>query len=686
MAHIQMLSEVLANQIAAGEVVERPASVVKELVENAIDAHAQHIDIMVEEAGIEAIRVIDDGDGIPTDQVQLAFQRHATSKILTQRDLVRVSSLGFRGEALPSIASVSDVHLVTAQADASQGMQVHYEGGHLLASGSAPARKGTDVTVKKLFFNTPARLKYLKSQATELAKIVEVLNHLALSYPQVALRLRHGHKEILRTVGNGDLQQVLAAIYGVQQARKMLALEAQDNDFRLNGYTSLPELTRANRSYIAILINGRFVKHFQLTNALLKGYGSKLMVGRYPIAALRIDMDPTLVDVNVHPQKNEVRLSKESELQAFIEQVIRERIGQENLIPDGYQNYQAQEASDQTRAPFLATLNDVSRQYQANQMTSQPLQDLAEKVTGEQASQATLENAQPAEQPLFAQHNHLTAVTISQQDDLDSAAVQGFVKRYQEEPARPPFGESQAAERQQSTGIADDSLLLPLSTQPSVAQSGTQGDGEARFPDLTYIGQVYGTFLLAQGTAGLYIIDQHAAQERIKYEHYRAVIGQAGQESQQLLVPIVLEYSALDALKIEGALAELAAVGIELAPFGEHTFILREHPGWFPPGQEEATVREMIDWLLRDQSLTVAAFRERTAIMMACKRSIKANWSLNRYEAQGLIDQLAQTENPFNCPHGRPVLVSFSLTDMEKMFKRIQDRHESWVDYDQHPF
>ncbi len=677
MAQIQMLSEVLANQITAGEVVERPASVVKELVENAIDAHAEHIDIIVEDAGVSKIRVIDDGDGIKNDQVELAFQRHATSKILTQRDLFHVASLGFRGEALPSIASVSDVQLVTAQQDASQGMQVHYEGGTLLEAGSAAARKGTDVTVKNLFFNTPARLKYLKSQATELAKIVEVLNHLALSYPQVALRLRHGHKEILRTVGNGDLQQVLAAIYGVQQARKMLALQAEDNDFRLSGYTSLPELTRANRSYIAILINGRFVKQFQLTNALIKGYGSKLMVGRYPIAALQIEMDPTLVDVNVHPQKNEVRLSKEDELEAFIEETVRLRIQQENLIPDGYQNYQDQKQPSQTRASFLTTLNDVSRQKQSTALEGQ-MQPASKAPAQPDTTRVVL----PKE--LVEQHSQLAPVLIKQRSDLANADVQAFVKRYQDVPLLPAFGKDN--QHQQAAGLADDGLLLSFGTPDVGTESQTVTDNSERFPDLTYIGQVYGTFLLAQGTGGLYIIDQHAAQERIKYEHYREVIGQAGQEKQQLLVPIVLEYSALDALKIEGQLSQLAAVGIELAPFGEHTFILREHPGWFPAGQEEATVREMIDWLLRDQSITVAAFREKTAIMMACKRSIKANWSLNRYEAQGLLDQLAQTENPFNCPHGRPVVVSFSLTDMEKMFKRIQDRHESWIDYDQHPF
>lgn len=646
MGKIATLSDVLANQIAAGEVIERPASVVKELVENAIDAQATRVDVLVEAAGTDLIRVIDDGQGIADDDVETAFLRHATSKIATRHDLFRVHSLGFRGEALPSIASVSEVTLVTAQADSAQGSQVVYKGGVLESHTSASARQGTDITVKNLFFNTPARLKYLKSPSTELAQITDVLHHIALSHPEVSLRLRHGDKEIMRTVGNGNLQQVIAAIYGTQQARKMVEFTAKDNDFEINGYTSLPELTRANRSYMAVLINGRYVKNYQLTNAIIKGYGSKLMVGRFPIAVIDIQMDPLLVDVNVHPQKHEVRLSKETELVNLVREAIAERLARENLIPDGLDNLMNQTVlgADLTlREPVVET----------------PVAEAVEKQAATSADEVTtVDHEEPVE-----------SITVAHESELDN--LRSFSATYSGTEASPFAGHES-----QVVGVAAQETLWEED----------KAETQETFPKLSYIGQMHGTFLFAQGEAGLYMIDQHAAQERIKYEKYRVEIGQTGLERQQLLVPIVVSFSAVDALKLQGHLEELDSLGITLEEFGVNTFILREHPGWFVKGQEESTLREMLDWYLRDEHLTLEKFREKTAIMMACKRSIKANWSLNDFEARGLIAQLAETENPYNCPHGRPTVVTLSMMDMEKMFKRIQDSHTSWTEYDEHPF
>ncbi|KRN77556.1 DNA mismatch repair endonuclease MutL [Weissella minor] len=683
MTQIQTLSENLSNQIAAGEVIERPASVVKELVENAIDAQAQHIDVLVEEAGIKSIRVIDDGVGIPSAEVLKAFERHATSKITSRHDLFRIQSLGFRGEALPSIASVSDVVLQTAQSGAHEGRHVHIKGGEVLEERGATARVGTDITVEDLFYNTPARLKYLKSQATELSKIVDVMNRLALSHPNVGFRLVHHQKEILKTAGNGQLQQVVAAVYGVQQARKMLTFNAEDSDFKLNGLTSLPELTRANRSYISIMINGRYIKNYQLSNAVVKGYGSKLMVGRFPISVLEIEMDPLLIDVNVHPQKHEVRLSKEAELVDLIEKTIYDRISKENLIPNAYQNYLGQEqpVPETPARDFVAELNDTSAPYRNTvvEHVSEPDTDTvpsAPALETESEHSASVEAS--IEEPVPALHmgsGDTAPIIVEHEADLDQADVQAFAQRYQEPVAA--FDEASAPTAPVYAGQqAELNLDAPV----------TEAVEANRFPDLSYIGQMNGTFLFAQGAEGLYMIDQHAAQERIKYEYYRDEIAKVGLESQRLLVPIVLEYATTDALKITAKLDELADLGLHLEAFGDNTFIMHDHPAWFPVGQEEATVREMIDWLLRDDKLTLAQFREKTAIMMSCKRSIKAHWKLNDFEAQGLIDQLRETKNPFNCPHGRPVVVTFTMNDMEKMFKRIQDSHEAWVEYDEHPF
>lgn len=303
MGQIHELNSILADQIAAGEVIERPASIVKELVENALDAHSHRIDIVVENAGLDSIRVIDDGDGIEAGDVALAFKRHATSKINDRKDLFRVQTMGFRGEALPSIASVADVVLTTAQEGATAGRSIHLHGGEMVANQPAPARRGTDVRVTELFFNTPARLKYLKSPHTELMRITDIVNRLALANPAVAISLIHNDKELFRSAGNGNLQQVVAAIYGIQAGRKMLPVQGSDPDFTVSGFVSLPELTRASRQYITITINHRYIRNFELTKAIIQGYESKLMVGRYPIAVINIDLDPVLVDVNVHPAK-----------------------------------------------------------------------------------------------------------------------------------------------------------------------------------------------------------------------------------------------------------------------------------------------------------------------------------------------------------------------------------------------
>ncbi len=684
MTQIQTLSENLSNQIAAGEVIERPASVVKELVENAIDAQAQHIDVLVEEAGIKSIRVIDDGVGIPSAEVLKAFERHATSKITSRHDLFRIQSLGFRGEALPSIASVSDVVLQTAQSGAHEGRHVHIKGGEVLEERGATARVGTDITVEDLFYNTPARLKYLKSQATELSKIVDVMNRLALSHPNVGFRLVHHQKEILKTAGNGQLQQVVAAVYGVQQARKMLTFNAEDSDFKLNGLTSLPELTRANRSYISIMINGRYIKNYQLSNAVVKGYGSKLMVGRFPISVLEIEMDSLLIDVNVHPQKHEVRLSKEAELVDLIEKTIYDRISKENLIPNAYQNYLGQEqpVPETPVRDFVAELNDTSAPYRNTvvEHVSEPDMDTVPSAPSLKTESEYSASVEPSikEEPVPALHmgsGDTAPIIVEHEADLDQADVQAFAQRYQE-----PVAAFDEASTPTAPVYAGQQAELNLDAPVTEAAEAN------RFPDLSYIGQMNGTFLFAQGAEGLYMIDQHAAQERIKYEYYRDEIAKVGLESQRLLVPIVLEYATTDALKITAKLDELADLGLHLEAFGDNTFIMHDHPAWFPVGQEEATVREMIDWLLRDDKLTLAQFREKTAIMMSCKRSIKAHWKLNDFEAQGLIDQLRETKNPFNCPHGRPVVVTFTMNDMEKMFKRIQDSHEAWVEYDEHPF
>lgn len=656
MSKIHELDSVLANQIAAGEVIERPASVVKELVENSLDAGSHRIDVLITKSGLGTIRVVDDGVGIAADDLPLAFKRHATSKITSRRDLFRVQTMGFRGEALPSIASVADVQMTTAVKGA-EGSSIHFHGGKLVGQQAASSRPGTDVVVSELFFNTPARLKYLKSPHTELSHLIDIINRLALANPQVAISLTHDGHELSRSAGNGNLAQVVAAIYGIQVGRKMLPIHGQDGDFAVSGLTSLPELTRAGRQYITITINHRYVRNFQLTKAIIEGYGSKLMVGRYPLAVINIELDPFLVDVNVHPAKREVRLSKEPQLAALISQAISEAVGDRNLIPDV-----GDRANELLDHHYPDKVQESRNDYRQPTM---PTTSAANEAAGQNPAAAKAGDSIVA-QPIM----------IENRDQLEDAAVQQFDQKYQSESGIQPFDEP-----------ALTSSSAPHTEELSLAIGDEEDRAKQRFPQLQYIGQLQGTFLLAQASDGLYIVDQHAAQERINYEKFRKEIGQVSDDQQNFLRPLVLNYSVAEAIKIQDNFDVLKQAGLHLQLFGQNSFILNSHPTWFIEGQEESTAREMIDWVLDKQKLTVAQFRAKTAIMMSCKRAIKANHRLDSLQAKALLARLPKCENPFNCPHGRPVLIHFTDTDLEKMFKRIQDSHQPFADeYDDHEF
>lgn len=632
---IHKLPTILSNQIAAGEVVERPASVVKELVENSIDAHSTEIDVTVENSGLKLIKVVDDGNGIDRSQVQTAFLRHATSKISEQRDLFRVRTLGFRGEALSSISSVANVRMKTSTG--STGTEVAYKGGKLVTQKAAESRKGTTVEVASLFYNTPARLKYLSSPNTELSKISDIVNRLALSHPEIAFSFISNGRELLRTSGRGDLRQVLGAIYGVKTVSKMVAIKGTDLDIKVSGYVSLPELTRSSRNYISLILNGRFIRNFPLTKAVIAGYGSKLMIGRFPIAVVKIDADPALIDVNVHPTKQEVRISDEPMIGKLIANAIYDMLRDKQLIPDATRDFKQPVDANPKRF-------NVST---ADQVRTNPPLFAVDTPTVPSASQS-----------------EVTPVVVKTRDDLASPQVAQFDDFLKSESSGLPAFEGTRPE------TADPS-------QPSAKPEQSELVIETGFPHLDYIGQIHGTYLIAETADNMYLVDQHAAQERINYEFYRQQIGEVSDDQQKFLVPLVLDYSTSDFLMISDRLDLLDKLGIHLEPFGQNSFIVHEHPMWFKAGQEEDTIKEMIDWILSDHKISVAAFREKTAIMMSCKRAIKANHHLDELQAKALLKRLPECENPYNCPHGRPVLVKFSNADIEKMFKRIQDPHHT---------
>ena len=659
MGKIHELSNLLANQIAAGEVIERPASVVKELVENAIDSGATQIEVIVEDAGETLIRVVDNGSGIEPEDVPLAFTRHATSKIMNRHDLFNIVSLGFRGEALPSIAAIADVTLNTTTELATQGLMYHIKGGKQVSATPANGRRGTVISVRDLFYNTPARLKYLKRPQTELSRVVDIMNRLALSYTNIAFTVISDGRDLLKTTGNGNQQQVIAAIYGRDTAQKMLSIAGEDDDFNVTGYVSLPELTRGSREYLTILVNGRFIKNFTVSNAIIHGYGSKLMIGRFPMGVININTDPLLIDVNVHPQKSEIRLSKETELSELLVQTIKARLADENLIPDAYENL------------YGKTKKTEYKVVQPTQIAPWLNIDLATV-------------RQPDSKANTNTGSDITGISITKRSQLLARDVSTFVTKYENEATLSVFDTLETEQVTESVATYQSPFTdIAVKSQETLDVTPQRTSG---FPDLSYIGQMHGTFLFAQTEDGLFLIDQHAAQERINYEYYRQKIGEVSDDKQRLLVPITINYTASDMLKIADHEQDLLHVGLTVVPFGPTSVIIREHPTWFENGQEEATIREMIDWILRDGALTVAEFREKAAIMMSCKRAIRANMHLSDAQARTLLQTLANSENPYNCPHGRPVVTQFTLTEMEKMFKRIQDSHEKWETYDNHPY
>lgn len=614
MSNIQVLSETLANQIAAGEVVERPASVVKELVENAIDAGSTKIKIEIEEAGINKIIITDNGVGIANEEVERAFERHATSKLYTPDELFRIRTLGFRGEALPSVASVSKITIETAQ-EGQAGKHLKIKGGEIIESASAQARRGTMIKVEQLFYNTPARLKHIRSLQTELSHITNYINRFTLANPTISFEFYNDGNLILKSVGNGDVRQAIASVYGVNVARKMRPIEGENFDFRVSGYATLPELTRSNNSYITLIVNGRFIRNYHLSRTVIEGYGTTLMVGRFPIAVIQIEMDPLLLDVNVHPTKQQVRISNETELGLLIKNAIHEQMYQEVRIPDStIMNRKQEKINEEIEQQRFDFQHEVEAAGDTEANTRQTSEYVSEYVNERETNIPTY----PHER--IADISPLESAKLTEQKYYNEAATEGF-------------------------------------------------------PELEYIGQLHGTYLLTQNEEGLFVIDQHAAQERIKYEYYKEELNNTTNDMQELLVPIVLEYPSDEVMTITENLDKLVDAGITLESFGQNSFIVREHPTWFLQGQEQSTIEEMIDFFLEKDDLSIGLFREATAIMMSCKRSIKANHRLSDDEAISLIKELPQAANPYNCPHGRPTLIKITTRELEKMFKRIQDSH-----------
>ncbi len=581
MNKIRVMSENLANKIAAGEVVEKCSSIVKELVENSIDAGARTILIQLREGGKKLIEVTDDGSGMNAEDAALAFLRHATSKIYKDDDLFFIDTLGFRGEAIPSIASVSRVELKTS--DGSCGTHIIVEGGRTIVEESSDARKGTSFTVTNLFYNTPARLKYLKSDASELANCVSLVERLALSHPNISFTLNHEDHMVVKTSGSNDLLKTIHEIYGVSVSSRMIEVKNSCDDFDLYGYICKPEILKSNRNHMIVFVNDRVVKNFEINKAINDAYYTYKPDIKFPIVVLKINTDPTLIDVNIHPTKQDIKMGKMDVLSDLILQTLKDALYKNLLIP-----------------------NAMERIPVSNPIKSEVITDIIKENEEE----------------------------------------------YQKESTQTTF-DFVASEKEESK---ESSIVI---------------NPEMKKLKLYPVGVAHGTYIIAENETGVFLIDQHAAQERVNYERNMIALKSRKVSITELLFPITIELSAGDFLKLKKEEETLKEMGFGIEEFGLNTFVFKSHPTWLLEGHEEESIRRIIDLIVGGLSgFDRVKFNESIAITLSCKMSIKANMHISQEAQEELLDELCACDNPYNCPHGRPTIIKFSIYDLERMFKR----------------
>ena len=582
MSKIKVMSENLANKIAAGEVVEKIASVVKELVENSIDAAAKNIIISLEEGGLKSIQIIDDGMGMDKEDAFLAFQRHDTSKLVREDDLFFIDTLGFRGEAIPSIASVSRVVLKTCSKDV--GTLIEIKGGKVIREEVSDARKGTEIIVTDLFYNTPARLKYLKTEASELAGCVSLVERIALSHVAISFTLFHNDRILVKTTGSGQLHKCIHEIYGLGVSSKMLEVRRSNDDFDLYGFICKPEILKSNRNHFITIVNDRVIKNYDINRAINDAYYTYKPDTKFPIVVLQISTDPTLIDVNIHPTKQDIKLDKINDLYDLIYSTIKEVLYKSLLIPDAIKKSEYNEVKEEYVEHFV---KEEEKKEEVYQNSSQVALDLS--------------------------YNEQQDIPIIVNEELKKL------------------------------------VLYP-------------------------VGVALGTYIIAQNEEGVYLIDQHAAQERVNYEKYLSALKKQKTTTISLLFPITIELSSSEFLVVKENLSILTNMGFVIEEFGVNTFVVKEHPTWLKTGYEEELIHKIIDIMIHNNgAFDRVKFNEHIAITLACKMSIKANMRISIEAVEELLQELVNCDNPYNCPHGRPTIIKFSIYDLERMFKRVMN-------------
>lgn len=594
MSKIKVMDEILANKIAAGEVVEKTMNVVKELVENAIDAESDEIKIELIDSGVKEVRVTDNGIGMDKEDATLAFSRHATSKLKNLDDLFNIESLGFRGEALPSIASVSNIELKTS--NGKTGTYLTLSGGKDMHVEDSDLQQGTTITVKDLFYNTPVRLKYLKNLYVELANITEYVNKMALSYPNIKFTLINNDKVLLDTDGKGDLRKVIYQIYGADITKKMVEVSGENDDYYIHGYISYPEMTKSNRNSITTLVNGRVIKNNELNKIIIDAYHTYIPKDKFPIIVLNIDVDPILIDINIHPTKMDIKFSKMDTLKDLVFDMVSKELKHLTLIPT------------------IAT-----RSEEALRETTIPLYKAFKK-----------EEVAPG--PTYEE----TMLDFSVSENTAAPEERDNINEEKEE------------------------------------QVESQKEESPRIKPMIPRGIVYFTYIIAENEDGMYIIDQHAAAERINYEKVLKSLKEKVIPI-DLLIPIKIELASNEFLIVRNHLDTLKEYGFVAEEFGMNTIIIRSHPNWIPDDIAEECIRKVVDIIISKENFDFDQFVWRMAATMACRMSVKANDYLSYDDQIWLLDTLRSCENPFTCPHGRPTIITYTKYDLEKLFKRSLD-------------
>ena len=706
MGKINILSAELSNKIAAGEVVERPSSVVKELVENSIDAGSTNIKVIIKEFGIQQIRIIDNGSGISNDDLARAFLRHATSKISADYDLFHIETLGFRGEALASISSVSKVVIKSCAGEA-QGKMLVLEGGKVVSEEYYAPIKGTDLSVENLFYNTPARLKYLRNPHTEQANITNIIHKFALSYPNVAFELHVDGKITFKTYGDGDVHKILSKIYNMGVARNMIEFSGSNDDYKVFGYISVPEETRASKNYINIFINGRYIKNYGIQNAIIDAYGTLLMINRYPLCVINIEMNPILLDVNVHPTKQEVRLSKEAELIRLIKEVIAERLSNYTYIPQGMNNVLTKkEKAKIEKINFLDELDnkfgDAEDKKIFSEEKKEPEVDLEVELsfpdTQEEVASHVIQedeflfggdlltNSREEKTPVQSKENTFNQRSNTQRikSDLPDLSYSPHPRdsrnKFGDKPTKKEienfmnFSKKEdnssyddRPEKVVSNVVKDDSHFNEIKDAKIVRDDDTK---VRTLPDLKVLAQIFKTYILSEADNKLFLIDQHAAAERYNYEKLQREFIERKNYKKQMLIPLMFDFSIEEAAEIRNNLEKFEELGIIFEEFGDNSYVVREFPGWIEE-DEEQMIKIIAEKVLRNNNITFNELRNDAIAMASCKMSIKANQVLTDVEMKKVISDLYECNNPFTCPHGRPIITKMEKKDLEKMFKRI---------------